>query len=75
MIIHAYIIIFGSFLPNLWSLTNQTLLGPRSRHCCYEIKSNLADSRVRLREVTANSTAIAVNGNPEVISSPVGYYR
>src|SRR5262249_35791563 len=24
---------FGSFLPSLWSLCNQSLLGSRSRHC------------------------------------------
>src|SRR4029077_18923665 len=24
---------FGSFLPSLWSLSNQSLLGSRSRHC------------------------------------------
>jgi excisionase family DNA binding protein len=28
---------FGSFLPSLWSLSNQSLLGSRSRHC-YAIK-------------------------------------
>jgi hypothetical protein len=29
---------FGSFLPSLWSLSNHSLLGPRSRHC-YAITS------------------------------------
>src|SRR5467141_2223780 len=28
---------FGSFLPSLWSSSNQSLLGSRSRHC-YAIK-------------------------------------
>src|ERR1700687_1066308 len=28
---------FGSFLPSLWSLSNHSLLGSRSRHC-YAIK-------------------------------------
>src|SRR5258706_15431262 len=28
---------FGSFLPSLWSLSNQSLLGSRTRHC-YAIK-------------------------------------
>src|SRR5260370_23237927 len=31
-------ILFGSFLTSLWSLSNQSLLGSRSRHC-YGIKS------------------------------------
>jgi hypothetical protein len=31
---------FGSFLPSLWSLSNHSLLGSRSRHC-YEIKWRL----------------------------------
>jgi hypothetical protein len=36
--IYAYLIImFGSFLPSLWSLSNDSLLGSRSRHC-YAIK-------------------------------------
>src|ERR1700746_2818327 len=30
-------ILFGSFLPSLWSSSNQSLLGSRSRHC-YAIK-------------------------------------
>ena len=38
VIIYAYINMFGSFLPSLWSSSNQSLLGSRSRHC-YAIKS------------------------------------
>src|SRR6478736_3141692 len=30
---------FGSFLPSLWSLSNHSLLGSRSRHC-YAINEN-----------------------------------
>jgi hypothetical protein len=33
-------ILFGSFLPSLWSSSNHSLLGSRSRHC-YAIKWNL----------------------------------
>jgi hypothetical protein len=39
-------ILFGSFLPSLWSLSNQSLLGSRSRHC-YAIKWFLAGLLVR----------------------------
>jgi hypothetical protein len=37
---------FGSFLPSLWSLSNQSLLGSRSRHC-YAIKWVPGIQRVR----------------------------
>src|SRR6267378_6231770 len=38
---------FGSFLPSLWSSSNQSLLGSRSRHC-YAIKSRTRTSLFRL---------------------------
>jgi len=37
---------FGSFLPSLWSSSNQSLLGSRSRHC-YAIKCALGPRRGR----------------------------
>src|ERR1700676_2710834 len=40
-------ILFGSFLPSLWSLHNRSLLGSRSQHC-YAIKVMGHESQIEL---------------------------
>src|SRR5437870_12904977 len=47
-------ILFGSFLPGLWSSSNQSLLGSRSRQC-YALTSNLHGRFPRLPGSCHNS--------------------
>src|SRR5215510_8961256 len=44
---------FGSFLPSLWSLCNQSLLGSRSRHC------------YAIMWIEAGKVPVSVNREPE----------
>jgi hypothetical protein len=56
---------FGSFLPSLWSLSNHSLLGSRSRHC-YAIKwRKLSENRgaVSLEEAITFGAVIKILGS------------
>jgi hypothetical protein len=63
---------FGSFLPSLWSLSNHSLLGSRSRHCYAIIKClPRRISRLERMPATRNSFAIlsAVNHSPILLGT------
>jgi len=49
---------FGSFLPSLWSLNNHSLLGSRSRHCD-AVKWNSGSVLVRLSRYTSFETGLS----------------
>src|SRR6266478_5019176 len=58
------IIMFGSFLPSLWSSINHSLLGSRSRHC-YEI--------IWVLKPTCPVSALIRHYTPEVVDKRSKY--
>src|SRR6516164_669718 len=57
---------FGSFLPSLWSSSNHSLLGSRSRHC-YAIKLPVSAANQELKLAHACFAARRAKGEASIL--------